>query len=206
MTKTAKLLTALVATLFVVGACSSDDGDVIVDPADPTTDSTDAESSTTEASAEDSTTEPPTSEATTTESSASADSTTESTNGESAAGTLAVTAVSFTNSTVTIRNDGAEAIDLTGYAICNRPNYGSAPDATVEPGATVEIDASSLDIRASGGEFGLYRSNSFDSADEIVAYVQWGGPGNGRSSVAVEAGLIAEGDFVDNAGEDIDIG
>ena len=120
---------------------------------------------------------------------------------------MAVTAVSFTDGTVTIRNDGAEAIDLTGYAICNRPNYGSPPEVTVaEPGATLEIDVSDLDIRASGGEFGLFRSTSFDSADEIVAYLQWGGPGNGRASVAVEAGLIVEGDFVANDGADIDLG
>ena len=62
MTKTAKLSTALVVMLFVVGACSGDDGVDTVDPAD-------AGSSTTEASAEDSTTAAPTTEAATSEAS-----------------------------------------------------------------------------------------------------------------------------------------
>jgi hypothetical protein len=37
----------------------------------------------------------------------------------------------------------------------------------------------------------------------MVAYVQWGKPDNGRAGTAVEAGLIAEGEFVDNGGADI---
>lgn len=121
-------------------------------------------------------------------------------------GAIVVTAVSFTDSTVTVRNDGADPVDFTGHFTCNRPAYGDMPGVILEPGATLDIDVSSLDIRASGGEFGLYSARSFDSPDAMLAYVQWGGPGNGRASVAVEAGLIAEGEFVDNGGEDITIG
>lgn len=118
---------------------------------------------------------------------------------------IVVTAVSFTDSTVTIRNDGDEAVDFTDWFTCNRPQYDSVLSGPLDPGASVDLDVTALDIRASGGEFGLYTSRAFDSADALVAYVQWGGPGNGRASVAVEAGLIAEGDFIDNGGEDITI-
>ena len=83
---------------------------------------------------------------------------------------------------------------------------GRVQDSGGEPveGLTVH-NLESTTLTDSSGEFGLYSSASFGSADAIVAYVQWGSADNGRSSVAVEAGLIAEGDFVDNGGEDFSV-
>ena len=116
---------------------------------------------------------------------------------------ITILGVSFESGTVTIRNDGDEAVDFTGYHTCNRPAYAEMPPETLEPGATLDIDVTELDVRASAGEFGLYSSSSFGSAADMVAYVQWGKPDNGRAATAAEAGLIAEGEFVDNAGADL---
>ncbi len=121
------------------------------------------------------------------------------------AGSIVINDVSFSSNTVTVTNVGSEPIDTADWFTCNRPQYDSVLVGVIEPGATVEIDVTALDIRPSGGEFGLYRSRSFDSAADLVAYVQWGGPGNGRASVAVEAGLIAEGEFVDNGEADFSV-
>lgn len=118
---------------------------------------------------------------------------------------ISVVSVSFSTNTVTVRNDGDTEVSLAGYALCNRPAYADAPDVTIAPGDTADIDVSSIGLLPESGEFGLYSSNNFSSADAIVAYVQWGTSDNGRSSVAVEAGLIAEGDFVDNGGEDFTV-
>ncbi|MEM9133925.1 MAG: hypothetical protein AAF962_02875 [Actinomycetota bacterium] len=115
---------------------------------------------------------------------------------------ISVVSVSFSTNTVTVRNDGAAEVSLAGYSLCNRPTYVDAPEVSIAPGASAEIDVSALGLVPDSGEFGLYSSASFGSADAIVAYVQWGAADNGRASVAVEAGLIADGEFVDNGGED----
>ncbi len=134
--------------------------------------------------------------------------TTDDDGGEAAApaADLSVTAVSFSTNTVTVRNDGDSEVNLDGWFLCNRPTYIGAPSETIAPGATLDIDVSDLGLGTDFGEFGLYTSSDFGSADAIAAYVQWGQGENGRASVAVEAGLIAEGEFVDNGGEDFTVG
>jgi len=168
-------MTIMFAMLAILSACSSDDGN-----------DTDAAGST-EATA------------------ASAADTPAETAAEPAAGkpVLKITAVSFATSTITVRNDGAADVALGSMFMCNRPNYAGLPDETLAPGASTNIDVSGLQLDAASGETALYTSQSFDSADDIVAYIQWGGAENGRASVAVAAGLIPAGEFVDNAGGDI---
>lgn len=121
------------------------------------------------------------------------------------AGSIVIDAVSFTNNTVTITNVGSEAIDFAGWSTCNRPAYAAVSVPAIEPGATVDLDVVDLNLSPDGGEFGLYRSNNFGSSADIVAYVQWGKADNGRAAVAADAGLIAEGDFVDNGGDDFTV-
>lgn len=121
------------------------------------------------------------------------------------AGSIVIDAVSFTNNTVTITNVGSEAIDFAGWSTCNRPAYAAVSVPAIEPGATVDLDVVDLNLSPEDGEFGLYRSNNFGSSADIVAYVQWGKADNGRAAVAADAGLIAEGDFVDNGGEDFTV-
>lgn len=119
---------------------------------------------------------------------------------------LSITAVSFANGTVTVQNDGPEPVDMGNLFMCNRPNYSAIGAGVVEPGATIDVDASIVDLSADGGEVAIYTSQNFDSAGAILAYVQWGSADGGRSSVAVAAGLIADGEFVDNGGADFTVG
>ncbi len=191
-----KLFAALFALAIVAAACSSDD-DTAADTSAPTDSDTAQETDTTDAVEDpaEGTSDDQAGEGTGDDEAAVAEEPMQDVS-------LSITAVSFESSTVTIRNDGESELPLGDLFMCNRPAYAGLPDETVAPGATFELDVSELDIRGSGGEVGLYTSSSFDSADAMVAYVQWGGEANGRATVAVEAGLIAGGEFVDNGGED----
>lgn len=186
---TRRILALLAALALLAGACSSDDDD-------GDTAATDADSDTAAETTE---------ETTTTAAPATSD-----TGGDDGAPvekpSLSVTAVSFSTNTVTVRNDGDSDVSLAGYFLCNRPTYIGAPETTIAPGTTADIDVTELDIRPTGGEFGLYLSADFGSPEAIVSYVQWGQGENGRASVAVEAGLIDEGEFVDNAEGDFTVG
>lgn len=179
-----RILAALVVVALVAASCSSGDGD-----------ETDAAGSTEADNA---------GEATTT--AAVAEEVTEEEDPVVEKPVVSITAVAFSASTVTIRNDGDTELVLEGMFMCNRPTYVGLAGGTVAPGATLDIDVTELDLGSSSGEFALYLSSDFDNSDAIVAYVQWGSGENGRASVAVEAGLITEGEFFENGEEDIVIG
>ncbi len=117
---------------------------------------------------------------------------------------LVIAAIDFDAGTILIRNDGAEAYDLTGHWLCNRPTYAPLPEETLEPGLTIEIETAALSVGPSDGEIGLYTSRDFGNAEAIVRYVEWGNGGHGRSATAVEAGIWAEGDFVANEGSTLE--
>ncbi len=118
---------------------------------------------------------------------------------------------------VLITNVGSAPIDLGDHWLCRRPAYRQLPQLTMEPGDTVAVGlgdqpppddlvglAGSVDLgRALGiieradGELGLYTAPTFDSAQAIVDYVEWGSAAHGRESVAVAAGIWTEGAFVE---------
>lgn len=116
---------------------------------------------------------------------------------------------------VSITNVGGSAGNLEGWQLCQRPAYfgigsvevaagetvhfatGSAPDV---PGQVVESNGRFGRFSAGGGEIGLYVDNSFASASSIRSYVEWGSTDHGRSSVAVAAGIWADGGFVTTDG------
>ncbi len=178
-----RLLALLAAFALVMAACSSD-GDETTTADDDAAATSDDDTTTEESDADDGA---------------------EDDAMEDAKADISVVSVSFATNTVTVRNDGDAEVSLAGYSLCNRPSYVDAPDVSIAPGTTVDIDVSGLGLSADNGEFGLYSSTDFGSADAIVAYVQWGTADNGRASVAVEAGLIGEGEFVDNGGEDFSV-
>ena len=116
---------------------------------------------------------------------------------------------------VAVTNVGGESADLEGWQLCQRPSYFGIPSVEVAPGETVFFTAgegaglSGTTVRGgprfgrlsdSSGEMGLYRDSSFGSAGSIASYVEWGSSGHGRSSVAVEAGIWSEGEFVASEG------
>ncbi len=99
---------------------------------------------------------------------------------------LRVTEVDFVTGVAAITNTGDESVDLTGHWLCNRPAYVELPDQALAAGETIEVSIGGLS--QDGGEVGLYTSDSFGSADDLLDYVTWGS-GGGRLSVAEAAGL-----------------
>ena len=178
-----RVLAALVVVALVAASCSSGDGD-----------GTDAAGSTEADSAEETAT------------TAVSEEVMEEEDPVVEKPVVSIAAVTFSTSTVTISNDGDTELVLEGMFMCNRPTYVGLAGGTVAPGATVDIDVTELDLGSSSGEFAFYLSSDFGNAEAIVAYLQWGSGENGRASVAVEAGLITEGEFFENGEEDIVIG
>ncbi|MDX1691621.1 MAG: hypothetical protein R3290_11425 [Acidimicrobiia bacterium] len=139
------------------------------------------------------------------------------------AGRPIVSAVGFDTGWVEITNTGDAPASLDGWWMCNRPSYFELPAVTLAPGesllvsgtdeaaiadavaarepvATAAAAGSLGSITAGDGEIGLYTSSSFGDPTAIVAYVEWGSSGHGRSGTAVEAGIWTDGDFVDPSG------
>lgn len=145
--------------------------------------------------------------------------TTDSTRPDDAEPVFVVSEVQFgEEGFIAIRNVGVVSGNLAGFALCNRPAYFQIPDVELDPLDIVWIavgDGSALSAGAGGvaeiipmngalgvidradGEIGLYRSSAFDNPEAMITYVEWGAPGHGRSSVAVEAGLWEEGAFIE---------
>ena len=108
---------------------------------------------------------------------------------------LSISAVEFGEAGfVTITNLGADDADLNGINICQFPNYmdlGTIVDGgVIAAGDSIQVAAANWGgLDAASGEAALYNGTSFDSAEAILAYVQWGAGGAQRASVAVEAGI-----------------
>lgn len=116
---------------------------------------------------------------------------------------------------VVITNIGDGSGSLAGHALCQRPLYYEFPDVEVPAGqsAVVSVGGSAFsppdgvivieDVAGIGpfdptsGEVALYSSSAFSDPDAILSYVEWGGPGHPRSSVAIAAGIWPDGGFVD---------
>ncbi len=104
---------------------------------------------------------------------------------------------------VEISNTSTSTVDISTYWLCNFPAYDQLQNLTINcggdlilaPGELVVVETS-FDIDEADGEMGLYTSNSFGSASDIIDYVEWGSSGHTRSSVAVAAGIWSSGDFV----------
>ena len=118
---------------------------------------------------------------------------------------------------LTITNVGDTAQDLSGWFICQRPNYWPFPSVTLGAGQSITVhvasgtdDASNLfagngfsTLEKSSGEVAIYDSGAFGSSESIQAYVNWNG-GGGRTSVAQGAGIWGAG-TIDFATSDTEI-
>ena len=109
---------------------------------------------------------------------------------------------------VELKNLSDEAIDVSGYWLCQFPAYGqltnlaldcSATDYILDPGEILVVEFNST-LSSNDGEVGLYNdqltNNDFGNSDLIVDYVEWGSSGHTRASVAIAAGIWGTGDFV----------
>ena len=204
-----KRIAMLLVLVLVVAACGDDDaGDTTTTQAATATTSAPA---TTEATTDETMTDETTADETTT---STATATTAADDMTMEGAIFEITTVTFGAPMVVITNVGTQAGNLGGHWICQRPGYQELPDIDVGPGEsvaislggdvflpppgtlTIEAQLNIGGIGASGGEIGLYSSNTFGSADAIVSYVEWGNTGHGRSGTAVEAGLWDAGGFV----------
>ncbi len=185
-----RLVAVLAAVVLIAAACGDDDGSAPDDTATTTAASADGDQAGTgQADA-------------TTSSAAPTTTATIPATGEPI-GSLAITEVVF-GEHVTITNIGAEAVDLSGLWLCNRPSYTELA-GQLAPGESVDIPADALGgLAESGGEAALYVGDQFSSAESIIDYVSWNG-GGGRAPVAVEAGIWPEGATVVPAGPSIEL-
>jgi len=201
-------LAVLLVLALVAAACSGSDSD------SDTTAATSPTTTTSSTSGNDATTttsvDPGNGDATTTTAGATTGTTTGG--GSIAEATFVISRVVFGDEAyVSITNIGSESGNLEGWQLCQRPAYFRIGSVEVAPGETVHFTDGSVDgltgqvidangrfgkLSASSGEIGLYVDNSFGSASSIRSYVEWGSSDHGRSSVAVEAGIWAEGGFV----------
>ena len=113
-------------------------------------------------------------------------------------------------------NFGDTTADLGGYQLCASFSYFGFPaGVTIPPGKVIIVhvdeagEDTGTDIYTGASfralplesDFGLYMSGSFTDPTQMVDFVQWGGNGIGRESVAVSAGIWTSGDFVPSVPE-----
>ncbi len=109
--------------------------------------------------------------------------------------------VEYLGDRVEIFNNGDVAVDLEGYFLCLGPGtyrqigaLNVEGNLQLEPGAFLVV---SYEMPNAEGGLGLYVDNSaFDDPATLADFVQWGAAGSPRESVAVSAGIWAQGEFV----------
>lgn len=106
-----------------------------------------------------------------------------------------------TTNSVTLKNFGDATATISGYWFCVVPAYSQVSSmtsvATLAPDEEVDI-ASTVNLVASSGEFGLYSASGFSNANNMLDFLQWGtgSSGSSRESVAVAAGLWVADTFI----------
>lgn len=110
---------------------------------------------------------------------------------------------------VELYNAGTTTIDITNYALCNRPRYRKVSETTASganagvqlisgsfvmaPGDYIVLEWPNITFHGTtGGELGLYQVlGSYNSTTNIQDFIQWGtGPNSsGRVATAVSAGV-----------------
>lgn len=108
---------------------------------------------------------------------------------------------------IELKNTGSSAVDVSGYWLCTRFLYQQVGNLFLLDGSGFVIPAGGIitvmswtNLDDTSADMGLYESSSFGSASAMLDFVQWGGSGIGRESVADAAGLWNAGDFVPAAG------
>ena len=109
---------------------------------------------------------------------------------------------------VELKNVGDIAIDISGYTLCQFPNYGplanlqldcNSTDLILDPGEILAVEMNAP-LTSNQGEMALYNSDLVDddyiNSDYIIDYVEWGFAGHQRAPVAIAAGIWSSGSFV----------
>ena len=99
-------------------------------------------------------------------------------------------------------NSGSATVNVSDYWLCLGPGQYEQLNSLNVVSGSLEIAAGELLVVQSGiisntaGGLGLYRNNSFTSAEAIVDFVQYGSAGAARENVAVAAGIWEAGTYV----------
>jgi hypothetical protein len=104
-----------------------------------------------------------------------------------------ITEVNLATKTVELTNFGTTTQDLSSWFWCHRFSY-PQPGGSLAARETKQYSISTLNTTSS--DLCLYNSGSFGSASAMQDFVQWGGGGIGRESVAVAKGIWATGAFL----------
>lgn len=107
-----------------------------------------------------------------------------------------------------VHNAGSEAVNVSSLWACVFPAYAQLSTLN-RPVGSLTIPAGGFSvfefgsIRSPNSELGLYTSAVFSSANSMLDYMEFGGSGFTRESVAVSAGLWVAGETVmlPNSGE-----
>ena len=120
------------------------------------------------------------------------------------------------NQLIEIKNIGDATADIGGWWFCNRLSYTQLPTGvTIPAGGIIVIHVGSsgtntstdiflssmVSLNTSASDISFYFNSTFTSSSSIRDFVQWGSGGNGRESVAVNAGIWTAGDFIPNVAE-----
>ena len=81
---------------------------------------------------------------------------------------------------VELTNFGTTTVDLTNWRFCHRFTYPS-PGGTIAPGQSRQF---TVTFNQTSSDLCLYSSTNFGSTTDMQDFIQWGGGGIGRESVA----------------------
>lgn len=116
---------------------------------------------------------------------------------------IRLTAVDPATGTVSIKNFGTVAVNLSSHRLCHLFTYPTISSLTLVsgsmsnllPGASLVVTGVGLNATAS--DLGLYLpTGAFTDPNNMLDFVQWGSAGNGRESVAVSKGIWDVGTFI----------
>ncbi|MCH8329907.1 MAG: hypothetical protein IH946_00760 [Bacteroidetes bacterium] len=106
---------------------------------------------------------------------------------------------------ITIHNYGSSTENINSWWLCARFSYVQLSGITVQSGslslaAGADVTVSGFSLNNTSSDLGLYNSSSFTSTTAMQDFVQWGGGGIGRESVAVAKGIWVAGTFISGTG------
>ena len=101
---------------------------------------------------------------------------------------------------VEIRNIGEGPVDVSDYWLCQSAIYerigelafDCTDDFVIESGEFITVEMEEIEIDGIDGELALYTVDSFESANAIIDYVEWGSINHTRANVAIEAGIWSD--------------
>ncbi len=122
-------------------------------------------------------------------------------NGGEAAGTLddiQVIGVDFELNSVILTNNGTADVRTEGLWMYQDGQSSEFNIFTIEPRASILFSVRELgQVVPSGGEFALFKVDSFSDPEAMIDYVAWGTSGHSRIDIATQAELWGSGESVE---------